>query len=108
MDCTVVQVQGFRFSVTRDGNEVGRAYLYLLNNDLHSKPFGLLEDVFVDPEYRGVGIARELITAVMTEAKKNCYKLIATSRNDGTRTKVHEWYTRLGFVNYGTEFRISF
>lgn len=26
--------------------EVARAYLYLMYNDLHSEPFGLMEDVF--------------------------------------------------------------
>ena len=82
--------------------------MYLLKNDLHKQPLGLLEDVFVEPGYRGAGVAAELLDAVMAEAKGNCYKLIATSRNDGTRAAVHEWYTRLGFVDYGTEFRINF
>ena len=59
-----VQATGVRFSITKSGKEVGRAYLYLLNNDLHKQPFGLLEDVFVDGEYRGTGIAKELLNAV--------------------------------------------
>lgn len=108
MDKQVLNTKGYRFSIKRDGREVGRAYLYLLKNDLHKQTFGLLEDVFVEPDYRGAGVARELLDAVMTEAKGSCYKLIATSRNNGTRASVHEWYTRLGFVNYGTEFRINF
>jgi GNAT superfamily N-acetyltransferase len=108
MDKQIVNTTGLRFSIKRDKKEVGRAYLYLLKNDLHSQPFGLLEDVFVDSGYRGTGVANELLAAVMAEAKGSCYKLIATSRNDGTRTTVHEWYTRLGFVDYGTEFRINF
>lgn len=103
-----VVAQGIRFSITRDGKEVGHAYLYLLNNDLHEQPFGLLEDVYVDSNYRNKGVANELLEAVLKEAKINCYKLIATSRDDGTRTAVHKWYIRLGFMNYGTEFRINF
>lgn len=108
MNVQTFNANGMRFSVERGGREVGRAYLYLLKNDLHPQPFGLLEDVFVESNYRGVGVASELLEAVMTEARRSCYKLIATSRNDGTRTAVHEWYTRLGFVDYGTEFRINF
>jgi len=103
-----VVAEGIRFSVTRDGKEAGRAYLYLLHNNLHKRPFGLLEDVYVDPTFRGQGIAQELLNTVLSESKKNCYKLIATSRNDGTRQAVHEWYIRLGFKDYGTEFRINF
>lgn len=103
-----VDTKGIRFSVLRDGKEVGRAYLYMLNNDLHNRPFGLLEDVFVDSSYRGEGIAKELLEAVLKKAEENCYKLIATSRNDGTRSTVHEWYIRLGFNDYGTEFRLNF
>jgi GNAT superfamily N-acetyltransferase len=91
MDEEILKVKGIRFSVARDGKEVGRAYLYLLKNDLHTKPFGLLEDVFVDEMYRDKGIARELMTAVLKKARTlNCYKLLATSRNDGTRESVHE------------------
>ena len=39
--------RGLRFSIHRDGAEVARAYLYLMTNDLHEAPFGLMEDVFV-------------------------------------------------------------
>jgi len=104
-----VMTLGVRFSVERAGREVGRARLYLLHNDLHVEPFGLLEDVWVDEAYRAQGIARELVEAVIVRAEvAGCYKLIATSRDDGTRASVHEWYTRLGFKEWGTEFRMDF
>ena len=108
MNKLTLAAKGIRFSVEKDGREVGRAYLYLLKNDLHSQPFGLLEDVFVEQDYRGAGVAKELLEAVMAEAMESCYKLVATSRDDGTRTSVHEWYIRLGFTKYGTEFRMNF
>lgn len=102
-------VRGIRFSIQESGQEVGRAYLYLLRNDLHPEPFGLLEDVFVAPEHRGGGQGNELVRAVIERARgEGCYKLIATSRNDGTRDAVHTWYKRLGFGEYGTEFRMNF
>lgn len=101
--------RGIRFSVERDGKEVGHAYLYLLTNDLHAVPFGFLEDVRVDTLYQGQGVGNELVATVMQRARtESCYKLVATSRDDDTRDKVHEWYLRLGFEDYGTEFRINF
>jgi GNAT superfamily N-acetyltransferase len=104
----VINVCGIRFSIEDNGSEVGHAYLYKVQNDLHSKPYGLLEDVYVQPEFRGEGIAAALLDAVLIEARATCYKLIATSRNDGTRNTVHTWYLRLGFEEYGTEFRMNF
>ena len=99
--------QGIRFSVNRDGTEVARAYLYLMRNDLHNEPFGLMEDVFVDESQRGEGIGTTLVQEITAAAKENgCYKLIATSRD--SRPKVHELYRRLGFSDHGLEFRVDF
>jgi GNAT superfamily N-acetyltransferase len=99
--------QGIRFSARLDGVEVARAYLYLMRNDLHRKPFGLMEDVFVDESQRGEGLGTKLVNEVISAAKENgCYKLVATSRD--SRPKVHELYRRLGFTDHGREFRIDF
>jgi GNAT superfamily N-acetyltransferase len=47
-----------------------------------------------------------LVTEVIAAAREaGCYKLIATSR--ASRPKVHELYERLGFANYGLEFRMN-
>ena len=103
-----IAARGIRFSINKNGREVARAYLYLLTNDLHTEPFGLVEDVFVEEKYRSLNFGRELLAEIIAEARNNkCYKLIATSRNDGTRQAVHDWYVRLGFRNYGTEFRME-
>ena len=108
MEVTEVGAKGFRLAETRAGREVGRAYLYICFNDLHSEPFGLLEDVAVDENFRSEGVGGSLVRAVIARAKdEGCYKLIATSRSDGTRQAVHEWYLRLGFTAYGTEFRMD-
>ncbi|MFA6296636.1 MAG: GNAT family N-acetyltransferase [Patescibacteria group bacterium] len=91
----------------KNGEIVGRAYLYLIKNDLHTEPYGLLEDVFVSENQRGKGTGTKLVQAVIEEAKKRkCYKLIATSRK--SREQVHQWYLKLGFEDYGCEFRINF
>jgi GNAT superfamily N-acetyltransferase len=96
-----------RFSVDRGGREVARVYLYLAENDLHpGRCFGLLEDVFVDESARGQGLGAALVRHVIEEARRrHCYKLIATSRHE--RARVHELYRRLGFEEWGREFRLD-
>ncbi len=100
--------QTLRISSWREGCEVGHAYLYIMTNDLHDAPFGLVEDVFVEDQYRNQGVGHELMIKLMSLSKQaGVYKLIATSRDDGTRQSVHDWYERLGFKKYGVEFRID-
>jgi hypothetical protein len=48
--------RGIRFSIRTERGEVARAYLYIMTNDLHAEPFGLLEDVFVAESERGGGL----------------------------------------------------
>jgi GNAT superfamily N-acetyltransferase len=99
--------EGIRFSIRVDGREVARAYLYLMHNDLHDAPFGLLEDVYVDESQRGAGLGTTLVREVIAAAREaGCYKLIATSRT--SRPRVHELYLILGFENHGLEFRMNF
>ena len=99
--------EALRFSVEEDGKEVGRAWLYLIKNDLHDEPYGLLEDVFVESEFRQKGYGTQLVNAVIEEAKaRGCYKLIGQSRYG--REKVHALYERLGFVDHGKNFRMDF
>jgi len=98
---------GIKLYVQENDQEVARAFLYIMHNDLHEEPFGFLEDVFVDPSQRGRGTGTKLVNEVIELAKKHrCYKLIATSRYE--RPRVHELYERLGFNKHGHEFRMNF
>ncbi len=97
---------GIKIFVEENGVELGRAWLYLIFNDLHTEPYGLLEDVFVKEDVRGKGVGNKLLEKVISEAReKKCYKIIGTSRM--SRDMVHEWYKRLGFREYGLEFRMD-
>jgi len=98
--------KGVKLFVQDKGKEIARAYLYILKNDLHKEPFGFMEDVFVDEKYRSQGLGTLLVKEIVKEARKSgCYKLIATSRYE--RSKVHELYLKLGFADYGKEFRMN-
>ena len=100
-DCFAVKIV-----LEEDDKILGRAYLYVIFDDRHDKPYGLF-DVFVGEEQRGHGLGTKLVEAVIAEAKaQECYKLIGTSRY--SRPKVHAWYKSLGFKDYGKEFRMDF
>ena len=100
------RARGIRFSIVNADGEVARAYLYVMTNDLHEAPFGLLEDVFVAESERGGGLGTALVNEVIAAAREaGCYKLVATSR--ASRPKVHELYERLGFASHGLEFRMN-
>lgn len=101
-----IQAEGIRFSHRTGDVEVGRATLYVLQNDLHTEPLGLLEDLYVEEDQRGAGIGTTLVEGAKRVAKgKGCYKLVATSRLE--RPEVHELYERLGFERHGYEFRMD-
>jgi|SRR3989338_1624460 len=91
----------------KDGKKIiGRAFLYIIKNDLHKAPYGLLEDLFVEEEYRSQGLGKKLLLRVIGEAKKRkLYKLIGTSRT--FRTAVHSFYEKYGFKKWGAEFRMD-
>jgi len=96
-----------RFSAQEDGNEVGRAYVYIIYNDLHDEPYGLMEDVFVDASERGKGVGTRLVEDIIAEAKKlGCRKLIAQSRYG--KGSVHALYEKIGFKDHGKNFRMDF
>ncbi|MBL8029809.1 MAG: GNAT family N-acetyltransferase [Candidatus Doudnabacteria bacterium] len=85
---------------------VGRAFLYLIKNDLHKERYGLLEDVFVEEAYRKNGLGAQLVEGIIKEARRQkCYKLLATSRME--RSNIHKYYEKFGFKKHGFEFRME-
>ncbi len=96
-----------RLSAQEDGAELGAVYLYLIRNDSHTEPYGLVEDLFVKEEHRKKGIGSALVQEAIGEAKRlACYKIIGTSRM--SRENVHRFYEKLGMKKYGYEFRLDF
>jgi GNAT superfamily N-acetyltransferase len=83
------------------------AFLYVIFQDRHKEPYGLLENVYVEKEYRSLGLGTKLTGLAIKEAKKRkCYKLIGTSKF--TNTGAHRFYERFGLKKIGYEFRIDF
>ena len=96
----------FKISAVEGKKEIGRCKICLIKNDLHEKPYALLEDVFVEEEHRSKGVGSSLVEKAIELAKsKGCYKIIATSRFE--RENVHRFYEKFGFKKWGLEFRID-
>jgi GNAT superfamily N-acetyltransferase len=103
IDC--LDCRSTKIFIEQDGKEIARAYLYLIKNDLRTEPYGLMEDVFVDESMRGQGLGTELVKKIISLAKLHgCYKIIATSRYG--REEVHKLYEKLGFKNFGIEYKM--
>ena len=97
---------GIRLALHDNGKEIARVRLYFIENDLRSQPYALVEDLFVDEAYRGQGLGRMMMEQAIAEARKaGCYKILATSRH--SREQVHEFYLKLGFQEWGKEFRME-
>ena len=41
-----IDAKSIRIMILDNGLEIGRTYIYLMQNDLHDRPFGLMEDVY--------------------------------------------------------------
>ena len=96
-----------RLSTVENGAELGAVYLYLIRNDSHKEPYGLLEDLLVKETHRKKGVGSMLVKEAIEEAKRlHCYKVIGTSRT--AREEVHRFYEKLGMKKHGYEFRIDF
>ena len=95
-----------KITLSNRGKEIGRVWIYFIHNDLHQRPYALIEDLFVQKTHRSKGFGRTLVQAAVAAAKKErCYKVLSTSRYE--RQQVHQFYQKLGFRDYGKEFRLD-
>ena len=95
-----------KFEIYDKNKKIAWVYLYMIFQDRHKEPYGLMENVYVEKEYRSKGLGSNLVAQVIKEAKKrNCYKLIGTSKKENTAA--HRFYERFSFANVGYEFRMD-
>ncbi|MCF6276225.1 MAG: GNAT family N-acetyltransferase [Candidatus Magasanikbacteria bacterium] len=94
-----------RISFYQGEDEAGHVYLYIMTNDLNKRPFGFIEDLFVENWARGLGCGKKLMEELEKEAeKKDCYKIVGCFRN--SKTGLIKFYKSLGYdCEYGREFR---
>lgn len=95
-----------KITINEGKKEMARGFLYLIYNDLHSEPYGFMEDIFVDESVRHQGLGNKILERLIAEAKeRGCYKLLGTTRH--SKRDVQRWYERHGFRNFGLELRMD-
>lgn len=106
VDKKEITCHGFRFSISKDGEEIARARLYILSNNLHIEPFGFLEDVFVHEKFRKNGLGKQIWQEITKVAQRHgCYKIVGTCRY--TNVDAHDFYRHIGMDQVGDEFRLN-
>jgi len=95
-----------KFEIKNKGKKIAWAYLYIVFQDRHKEPYALLENVYVEKEFRSAGLGTKLVAMAIKEAKKRkCYKIIGTSKF--SNTGAHKFYQRFGLKKIGYEFRMD-
>ncbi|MGB7876456.1 MAG: GNAT family N-acetyltransferase [Anaerolineales bacterium] len=83
------------FIAFSDDAPVGIAALYRVENQTN---VGAMLQVWVAPEHRGTGVARDLIDAIFEWAGENNFRMILSRIRDGN-IRAQKFYTKYGFSN---------
>lgn len=83
------------FITFSDDAPVGIAALYRVENQIN---VGAMLQVWVAPEHRGTGVARDLIDAIFEWAGENNFRMILSRIRDGN-IRAQKFYTKYGFSN---------
>ncbi len=91
--------------INPDNNEeIGRVRIFMITNDLRLNPYALIEDVYVNENYRKQGYMNKLINqAVQTAKDYYCYRIVLNCH----KPELQEVYERKGFKKHGLEHRME-
>jgi len=84
------ELQGISYEV--DGKIVGIAHYRKLLSPLKGKYIGYLDDIFVDPEYRGKKIGKKLLNKIKEISKASDWNLVRwqTDEDNFTAKKLYD------------------
>ena len=84
------ELKGIGYEI--DGKIVGLAHYRKLLSPLKGKYIGYLDDIFVDPEYRGQKIAKKLLNKIKEISKTNGWNLVRwqTDEDNFTAKKLYD------------------
>lgn len=91
-------------AVACEGEQVVGTAMGIVCQDLCGtcKPFMLIENVVVDPDYRGKGVGRQLMDHLENFGKENQCKYVILD-SEAKRTDSHKFYESIGYPQ-GEEF----
>lgn len=84
----------------RDGKALGFALFYPDFSTLRGRPGVLLQDIYVRPDARGLGLGRKLLAQVMQEAQ-DWDAAFLTLMVDRSNDVAQAFYAKLGFAGRG-------
>ncbi len=94
----------FLFVAEIENRIVGTASIFIVPSLQHGRPWGYIDNVVVDKNFRKKGIGKKLGEVLINFAKeKNCYKIVLTSRF--SRPGIHQFWQKLDFKKHGFSFR---
>ena len=84
------ELKGIGYEI--DGKIVGIAHYRKLLSPLKGKYIGYLDDIFVDPEYRGQKIGEKLLNKIKEISKANDWNLVRwqTDEDNSTAKKLYD------------------
>ena len=84
------ELKGIGYEI--DGEIVGLAHYRKLLSPLKGKYIGYLDDIFVDPEYRGQKIGKKLLNKIKEMSKANGWNLVRwqTDEDNFTAKKLYD------------------
>ena len=84
------ELKGIGYEI--DGKIVGIAHYRKLLSPLKGKYIGYLDDIFVDPEYRGKKIGKKLLNEIKEISKTNGWNLVRwqTDKDNFTAKKLYD------------------
>jgi len=90
-----------------DNDIIGAFSLLIMDNLAHEgAPSGIIEDVIVREDLRGLGIGSRMMNFAMHLCKKKgCYKLALSSNIQ--RESAHRFYEKLAFKKHGHSFVVD-
>lgn len=92
---------GVKIYATDAIQDMPQTTLYVLRNQLHEEPFGLVVDWDLDQTHEQQGQESSLVEKVVKEAQqRDCYKLVVVSRDSD--------FERYGFSNHGKVFKLNY
>jgi ribosomal protein S18 acetylase RimI-like enzyme len=93
-----VKRENIRYFVATDNDKlIASAFIAIIPNlTLSGRPFGIIENVIVDKEYRGLGLGKAIMEKAIEYGKKqNCQYISLQSSNH--RIDAHKFYESIGF-----------